>query len=117
MKTLKFKYLKLKRREESNREIALFMVIAALCGWLFSGWWIWKSYPLERPPYVGVDEPLFPLFFWIKQHEVVMYICIAGFMGWFFGLFFRKRRWEAGILCGVVFLLVSLIWSDIAGYR
>ncbi len=116
MKTLKFKYLKLKRREESNREIALFMVIAALCGWFFSGWWIYWTHSL-RPYRRGGEMVCQPLFYFVREYEALLLLFAAGFAAWLFSLFFRKRRWEAGILCGVVFLLVSLIWSDIAGYR
>ncbi len=116
MKTSKFKYLKLKSREESDREIALFMVIATVCGWLFGGWWTSWTHSL-RPYRRGGEMVYQPLFYLVREYEVLLLLFAGGFAGWLFSLFFRKRRGEAGILCGVVFLLVSVIWSRIAGYR
>ena len=116
MKTLILKYLKPRGREESNREIALFMVLAAVCGWLFGGWWTYWTHSL-RPSGRSGEMVYQPLFYLVREHEVLLLLFAGGFAGWLFSLFFRKRRGEAGILCAVVFLLVSVIWSRIATYR
>ena len=113
LKTLILKYLKPRGREESDRLVALFMVLAAVCGWIFPGLW---NLIIVHYGHRGLSK-FESRFFSLNQYEVVIFIFMAGFMGWLFSLFFRKRRWEAGILCGVVFLLVSVIWSGIAGYR
>ncbi len=106
MKTSKFKCLKLKRRNESNREIALFMVIAALCGWMYPGLWNLIIVHYGQRGLNKFESRFFPL----NQYELLaIFILMAGLMGWLFSLFFRKRRREAGIVCGVVFLLVSWI--------
>ncbi len=106
------KYLKPFKQEEAHR---LVVILAGLFGWLFGGWWASWTHSL-RPYRRGGEMVYQPLFYLVREYEVLLLLFAGGFAGWLFSLFLRKRRWEVGILFGVVFLLVSLIWSRIAAY-
>ncbi len=96
-----------------SRKETLFIIFAGLCGWIVSGWWNSQIVALRWSRTTRYET----FTFFISQYNLLIPIIMAIFLGWFFSLFFDKRRWQIGIFCGVIFIITSLIYPHFLGIR